>query len=351
MRIMKKIRHGIMAVTVILGTLVVCVLLIEGVGRATGLLELQDSAMRPSVTKGYELDPARPHINSHGLRDREFLLQKPENTFRILALGDSFTYGAGVTLEETYVKQLEAMLNKQLRGHGIQYEILNAGVPGYNTRMEFIHLQEVGLQFKPDMILVGFTLSDAELGYFGLKNMGSQRWPMRVKTWVKDNFALYSFFRLRLKRLISRIQSVRYGVEVGGAAVLPLQLAVAGKPSPGWELCRQSLADFAAVARQHNIPIWLVIYPFLGNLDETYPFEAIHALVSKTAMDYGMGTIDLLPYFLGREPSTLWVSPQDSHPNGSANAIAARGIYEVLLTHRFVPNSTYAKPVHLSTPR
>ena len=45
-------------------------------------------------------------INSLGWRDREISLEKQEDTFRIVALGDSITFGWGVELNETYIKQL-----------------------------------------------------------------------------------------------------------------------------------------------------------------------------------------------------------------------------------------------------
>jgi hypothetical protein len=48
--------------------------------------------------------------NSFGLRDVEFSLAKPEGTLRIVCLGDSVTYGAGVPFDETYEQQLERAL-------------------------------------------------------------------------------------------------------------------------------------------------------------------------------------------------------------------------------------------------
>ena len=50
-------------------------------------------------------------INSRGYRDDEHTLQKPSDVFRIAILGDSFTEARQVEFEETYWKQLEAILN------------------------------------------------------------------------------------------------------------------------------------------------------------------------------------------------------------------------------------------------
>ena len=53
-------------------------------------------------------------INAAGFReDMEYPLPKTEEAFRIMAIGDSFTFGMGVDLENTYSKQLERLLQKE----------------------------------------------------------------------------------------------------------------------------------------------------------------------------------------------------------------------------------------------
>jgi hypothetical protein len=50
-------------------------------------------------------------INSYGLRDREYSVEKPPNVYRIVMLGDSTTLGWGVPEEQTVAKILERELN------------------------------------------------------------------------------------------------------------------------------------------------------------------------------------------------------------------------------------------------
>ncbi len=339
---LKSLIKLIMMSTIItIGFLVVSLFLVEGIGRATGLLSPFRSMMRMSATKGYELDPAQPHINSHGLRDREFSLQKMPNTFRIVTLGDSFTYGQGVLSQETYVKQLEMLLNVQREGQSLRYEVLNAGVPGYNTRQEFLHLKEVGLQFEPDIVLIGYNMNDADLGFMGVRNRGGQDGLMRVKKWMKDNIALYNVIRVRLKRLSHLVKSIGFRLGLSPSTLPSLQQAAAGQPSAGWDLSRQSLANIAEISKQHGIPVVLAIYPNLLNLNDTYSFKDAHTLVAKTATEFGMKVVDLFPKFNGLDAPTLWISPKDSHPNASANTLAARGIYEGLLDHNLIDVTTH----------
>ncbi|MEC8893596.1 MAG: hypothetical protein VX901_09760, partial [Candidatus Poribacteria bacterium] len=65
-------------------------------------------------------------INSQVWRDREISLEKQEDTFRIVALGDSITFGWGVELNETYIKQLETTLKK--RDSHKNYEVINISI-------------------------------------------------------------------------------------------------------------------------------------------------------------------------------------------------------------------------------
>jgi lysophospholipase L1-like esterase len=98
-------------------------------------------------------------INSDGFRDVEYTIEKPPNTIRIIALGDSFTFGWGVNLSDTYVKLLEKKLNEI--NTTINFQVMNFGVPGYNTLEEIELLKKKGLKYKPDIIIIGYTADDA----------------------------------------------------------------------------------------------------------------------------------------------------------------------------------------------
>lgn len=96
--------------------------------------------------------------NSAGLRDYEYTLEKPEGSFRIAVLGDSFTEAREVPLASSYPKLLEKRLNASLSRQ--KYEVINFGAVRYGTDQYLIRLKEQALTYKPDLILVGIYEND-----------------------------------------------------------------------------------------------------------------------------------------------------------------------------------------------
>jgi hypothetical protein len=104
--------------------------------------------------------------NSLGFRDVEHTWEKPEGTFRILGLGDSFTNGSTADLEDTYLYRLEKMLQTREGGHP-EIEIIKAGQSRYWPEAERMLLEVIGIRFQPDLVLVGFTPNDVTDTFVG----------------------------------------------------------------------------------------------------------------------------------------------------------------------------------------
>ncbi len=93
--------------------------------------------------------------NSLGFRDREFAEKKTART-RIIALGDSFTYGWGVADNQSWPKLLE----QHLRSGGVDVEIANLGKPGSSPR-EYADVAERAIPLlHPDVVIVGILQGD-----------------------------------------------------------------------------------------------------------------------------------------------------------------------------------------------
>lgn len=111
------------------------------------------------LTPGFEGTVSRAEFHTP-VRISEFGVRGPgpeprrENTLRILALGDSQTFGFGVLDHETYAVHLRNLLASRYPERHV--EVINAGVPGYGTVDEVIWLRERGREVDPDLILAQF---------------------------------------------------------------------------------------------------------------------------------------------------------------------------------------------------
>lgn len=95
--------------------------------------------------------------NSQGFRsDEDFHLEKPPGTFRVIALGDSTTEGFEVRQSHTY----SAVLERYLRKYGIEAQVFNTGISGFGTAEELIYLENEGMRYKPDAVVLGFFGND-----------------------------------------------------------------------------------------------------------------------------------------------------------------------------------------------
>ena len=105
--------------------------------------------------------------NAEGFRDVDHVLAKPPGSFRIVGLGDSFTYGAGAPYDSTYLARLEVNLNARPGNHP-HVEIVKMGIGRYFPEPERLLLQYYGLAYQPDLVLVGFLPNDLIDTFLGL---------------------------------------------------------------------------------------------------------------------------------------------------------------------------------------
>lgn len=101
-------------------------------------------------------NPIRYTINSDGLNDsQDYEVTKPNNTFRIIALGDSFTFGHYVETKDNWSEVLERMLADRSPscGENLRFEVLNLGMPGFDVQELVRRYRRVGQKYNPDLVV------------------------------------------------------------------------------------------------------------------------------------------------------------------------------------------------------
>jgi len=91
-------------------------------------------------------------INSHGFRGDEFQNEKPDNVFRIFAVGGSTTNGAAADDDKTWPAQLQKIANEKTTGKKI--EVINAGIPGADSIKEYNMIKDKIPSLDPDLVIV-----------------------------------------------------------------------------------------------------------------------------------------------------------------------------------------------------
>ena len=256
---------------------------------------------RPGTSGTYMGVPVA--INSMGLRDREYPVQKPIDTVRILMLGDSLTFGWGAPEEGTTSTALERLLNPP--GAPARYEVINTGVGNTNTAMQASYLMQRGVALSPDIVVLNYFINDAE------------ETPEKKENWLTN----FSYAAVFLAGRLDILERTYFGKSDWKSYYRDLYQPDA----PGWQQAQRSIAELAAFCRDRGIRLMVVNYPELHELAD-YPFAGATAGIADIARREELPFLDLLPSIKAEEPTSLWVTPTDSHPNAKAADLFSRAI-------------------------
>ncbi len=98
-------------------------------------------------------------INNKGFRDSEdYSLEKSGDIVRVLTLGDSHTSGYEVRQSFSYPE----LISRSLKVYGIQAQTLNAAISDFGTAEQLVFLENEGIRYKPDFVVVGFYANDLQ---------------------------------------------------------------------------------------------------------------------------------------------------------------------------------------------
>jgi lysophospholipase L1-like esterase len=253
--------------------------------------------------------------NAFGMRDDPFPLEKPAYTIRILALGDSFTFGFKVADDSCYVEVLERLLNS--KGPRPRYEVLNGGVGGYNTEQEKRWLITKGLAFHPDIILVGFVLNDVI--YRGIYTPETKSWATRLLY----RTAIYN----TMERAILSNRAKTDAIERARLTTRRL-LEDSDEINSLWQSCFKEISEMNLIATERGIPLVFVLFPWPNEVDSPEGSHVPQERLIRFLRDQDIRYIDLLPAFR-LEHDGLFL-PEESHPSARGHKVAAREIYSYL---------------------
>jgi lysophospholipase L1-like esterase len=263
-------------------------------------------------------------VNPSGFRGPAFR-PKPEGTRHLVFLGDSFTFGEGVHNQDTY-PEVAARL---LREDGQNVLACNLGVGGYNTSQAAEVLRLFGFDLQPDVVVLGYTLNDAEPPLFQVDPKNGQPVRRAREAFIESEGELGTppdslLYRLRLTQAIWQVRRQR---ELSRQTI-EYYLSLHSSSNKGRVESERALREIIEACKDRKIPCVVVMFPLLYNLSDDYPFAHVHAQIGEVVRQAGGNFIDLLPALKGQRASDLIVHPTDQHPNEIVHELAGRMVAE-----------------------
>jgi lysophospholipase L1-like esterase len=138
------------------------------------------------------------HISSYV--SQNFLAREQQNNWltpnlRIVAMGDSNTYGLYLDRKDSYPKQLESIWNAAHKNKPI--EVINLGYPGASSSRLVANFGEVIRQFQPDIVLVMIGTNDSWTAPIAAAELAlNDDKKFHPIQWIKLHSRIYRFYCL-----------------------------------------------------------------------------------------------------------------------------------------------------------
>jgi hypothetical protein len=309
--------------------------------------------------------PITGRINRYGFRDKDWSMEKPEDTYRIAVLGDSFVEAFAVESDRTFLALLERRLNENPCRPGIRAEVMNFGRSGYTQTEELLVLTHDVLPFSPDVVMLVFypgndiedvskeTSPEPDRPFFHLSSTGALvldtsfteagRYKIRsLVNRVKQHSALVSLIGdrvnlyVRMKRFEQRDQADRMHAGTGISGSRSLCTA---RPSStyasSYALNKILIKAMADACRQRGVDFMLVVLceetyvprieRQLKDMDPTFDPYFFEKDLEKYASEIGASFIGLQKAFReGYEESGALL--HWSHLNYLGHSVAAKAL-------------------------
>jgi lysophospholipase L1-like esterase len=216
--------------------------------------------------------------NSLGYRNDEFPLEKPDGVYRIVALGGSSTYDVSIKdNQQTFTAQLEKQLKEEYGYQNVQ--VINAGVPGYNSWEILGNLEFRVLDLDPDIVIIYENTNDVharlvEPSAYRGDDLG------RRQAWQVPHVSLWE--HSALLRIVSRALNITRQVSVDDFASAPTYVSwpfesrleefnldpeeILKENPPIY--FRRNLENMIAIAKEHNVQIMFSTWAYSPYLQD-----------------------------------------------------------------------------------
>ncbi|MBI1739036.1 MAG: SGNH/GDSL hydrolase family protein [Acidobacteria bacterium] len=281
--------------------------------------------------------------NSMGYRGHEVAAPKPPGTYRIMALGDSITWGVGVKDSDTYSAALEQLLNQQeAQKAGVHFEVVNTGVGGYSTHQERLTFERDHRMLCPDLVTLGYTSNDFYPTEDPFWNVRTFHQPAKDNVQrsgdyppvIHPRLQFFWFFRSMVKKVYGQ-----HNLREAAALTPPLQHAF----PPGsfedrsWPVLVGHMQAMKKLADQLGIPFVVLLFPAYPQVLSAEPSPFPQSRMAADLEKAGIDSINLYNAFRGQREG-LFVDWLHLSPWG--NRMTAEQILHRMEQKDWLPHSS-----------
>ncbi len=270
--------------------------------------------LKPNLKTFFKSAPFE--TNSQGLRDKEYEIKKPANTFRVAVIGDSLTMPAGVKIEESFHSLLEDRLNKEQ--NNLTCEFLNFGVGGYSLRQYLGVIKHKAQKYELDLILVGFYPNNDHI--IPPNEIFQQPYKVKKKSPLFFNSYLIETLKNSTKYVL---QSLTEHDRDSGKDFYSKEQK---------EYMSEIFSSLGKFSKDNNIPIAVF---FLSHRPDS-KFSKGKNIIENFVISNNLFFVDLSKAFIGKNLKEYRIYPTDDHPNAKANLIFAAELYDFLNEKKFL---------------
>jgi lysophospholipase L1-like esterase len=311
-----------------------------------GLPNVSEVLSPPTAAK--DMEDMRVSMNEEGFLDDSHLAARPPGVNSLLFLGDSFTIGLGIPIAERFT---------DLISHDLQpgWTVMNMGMWGYSTDQELLVLEEKGLKYSPDVVILCMFLDDLFCNNLFSVNDGIYIKPrfslgendelILGNVPVPDNHGRSALVNLILTRFYKLRNRLEMGAEFSGRGWISV-FDTEYLSQDGYELTLRLVAEIHALAQKRGIDFLLVLIPDKDQvnaqqivasgagyyaipphrLDLHLPQKVVKLFCEKM----GIPLLDLLPAFTRYKGQEALFFEHDLHWTRAGHRLAARHVLKRL---------------------
>lgn len=304
---------------------------------------------RASPVLGFELVPGAVgvgklgetyRINSAGFRGGEVSRGKRQDVRRIAVIGDSFTFGAGVNVEDAYPAQLQQLLNQR----NLRSEVMNFGVVNHDMWQHYEMLKARVLAYEPDLVILTIFTNDLESSIAPQHRTGdyegSNPFEKRGARGVLRKSALWNFlthatalfeykYRYRQERYLRSISERKR--ETSDPDYFLYKIMTGKLDEKKSMAFSNTLRNFVATARDAGTKVLVVYIPDSAQLDELN-LQISNRIVEHMTRELTIPFVDTTSFLEAEgDRESLYLFPFDAHNSPKGLRIIAGAIADKIV--------------------